>query len=246
MSSKRGKFETQNVPITIQARVTFDFVDETSEAVLRQRELYLQEIRKVLQQETDRIGRRLVDLGLFQHEPPSDEQLLDQVENPAAVVTFDAVKEDLAHLGKPVSAFRTHSYSDSDLKETRKRQERKRMLRRKDSTNSCIPPNPSSKSLPASPLIGTDQKRSASDLVSRSGGLVQPVTDHAELPLFETQINRELMFLDGLILDPKRLFGRKHSIASVRNFHTDEIINTILVCRMSSGLINHIQLIMYS
>lgn len=46
--------------------------------------------------------------------------------------------------------------------------------------------------------------------------MANPATDNAEMPLFDTQINRELMFLDGLILDPKRLFGRKHSVASVR------------------------------
>ena len=194
-----------------QARVTFDFVDETSEAVLRQRELYLQEIRKALQHESDRIGRHLISLGLFQHEPPTDAQLLRRVVNPSQA-SFDEVPPHW----RTLSGFRPHSYSDSDLKETRIRQEKKKMLRRKDSTNSYIPP-PSSRSLPASPLIGTDQRQSASDLVSRSGGVANPATDQAEMPLFDTQINRELMFLDGLILDPKRLFGRKHSVASVRN-----------------------------
>ncbi len=61
------------------------------------------------------------------------------------------------------------------------------MLRRKDSTNSYIPP-PSSRSLPASPLMGTDQRRSASDLVSRSGGVANPATDNAEMPLFDSQV----------------------------------------------------------
>ena len=200
--------------------------------MLRQRELYLQEIRKVLQKESDRIGRHLIDLGLFQHEPPSDERLLRRVDNPASA-SFD----EFPQFGKPLSGFRPHSYSDSDMKATRKRQERKRMLRRKDSTNSCIPPNPLSKSLPASPLIGTDPRRSASDLVSRSGGLVQPVADHAELPLFETQINRELMFLDGLILDPKRLFGRKHSIASVRKENVNVKVY-LSIMRLSYFLMN--------
>jgi hypothetical protein len=192
------------------ARVKFDFVDETSEAVLRQREQYLQEIRKVLGQESDRIGRHLIDLGLFRHEPPSDVQLLLRILNPLQA-SFDGVPPNW----RPLSAYRPHSYSDSDLKETRIRQERKRMLRRKDSTCSSIQPNPLSRSLPASPLLGPDQRRSGSDLACRSGGLAQPQADNAEQPLFDTQINRELMFLDGLILDPKRLFGRKHSVASV-------------------------------
>ena len=195
-----------------QARVKFDFVDETSEAVQRQRDLYLQEIRKVLRQESDRIGQHLINVGLFRHEPPSDAQLVRRIVHPS-IGSFDGVPPHW----RPLSSYRPHSYSDSDLKETQIRQERKKMLRRKDSTNSYVPP-PSSRSLPASPLIGTDQRRSGSDLVCRfgGGGMANPATDNAEMPLFDTQINRELMFLDGLILDPKRLFGRKHSVASVR------------------------------
>ena len=204
----------------VQARVKFDFVDETSEAVLRQRELYLAEIRKVLRQESDRLGQHLIDVGLFSHEPPEDEQLLQRVLlgaslTPTTIPTCGSIDRPQFQR-RPLMAHRPHSYSDSDLKETRKRQERKRLLRRKDSTNSFMPPQPSSKSLPSSPLVGTDQRRSVSDLLNRSGGLAQPVTDQAEMPLYETQINRELMFLDGLILDPKRLFGRKHSLVSVR------------------------------
>ncbi len=188
---------------------------------MRQRELYLAEIRKVLRQESDRIGQHLIDVGLFSHEPPEDEQLLQRVllgasSTPTTIPTCCSIDRPQYQPRRPLMAYRPHSYSDSDLKETRKRQERKRLLRRKDSTNSFMPPQPSSKSLPSSPLVGSDQRRSVSDLLNRSGGLSQPVTDQAELPLYETQINRELMFLDGLILDPKRLFGRKHSIVSVR------------------------------
>ena len=177
--------------------------------MLRQREIYLQEIRKVLRTESDRIGQHLIHLGLFQHEPPEDEQLLQRVLD----TTASRLKQD----PRPVTGYRPYSYSDSDLKETRKRQERKKMLRRKDSTNSFLPRPSSSKSLPSSPLVGTDQRRSVSDILSRSGGLVvQPVVDQAEVPLLQNQLNRELMFLDGLILDPKRLFGRRHSLVSVR------------------------------
>jgi hypothetical protein len=123
-----------------------------------------------------------ISLGLFQHEPPTDAQLLRRVVNPSQA-SFDEVPPHW----RTLSGFRPHSYSDSDLKETRLRQERKKMLRRKDSTNSYIPP-PSSRSLPASPLMGTDQRRSASDLVSRSGGVANPATDNAEMPLFDSQV----------------------------------------------------------
>ena len=197
-------------------------MDETSEAVLRQREIYLQEIRKVLTRESDRIGQHLIHLGLFQHEPPEDEQLLQRVLQTAASSRLK--QENLPFRAMPT--YRPHSYSDSDLKETRQRQIRKKMLRRKDSTNSILPRQASSKSLPSSPLVGTDQRRSVSDIMSRSGGvLAQPVVDQAEVPLLETQLNRELMFLDGLILDPKRLFGRRHSLVSVRKRNTFWIVN---------------------
>jgi len=99
----------------------------------------------------------------------------------------------------------------------RARQQRKRLLRRKESSCSFHPqPQTSSKSLPSSPGCSNDQKRSVSDLLTRPGCSQQTTIDQAEQPLFDTQINRELMFLDGLILDPKRLFGRRHSILSVR------------------------------